>query len=124
MAGGSKALTTSREHTGDRATDAIQRARDEIARWINLCPFVRGRLISVALTAGTGKTVAHGLGTPAAFFIARQNYDGTGNVTAIVESSTSFQAGLDPNHQMNIVASVSCIVDLWFYPRASEAVPR
>lgn len=112
-----------REHTGDRAADAIQSDRDRIAKTLNAFPFARGKLISVDLTGGVGTTINHGLGTPAACYIVRPNYDGSGNVVRIAESGTAYQAALDLNNQLSIVADVSGLLDLWFYPRASKVIP-
>jgi hypothetical protein len=119
----SRRLVTGREFTGDPKIDRIQRRIDDIANVLLAVPFLQGTLISVRLSVGVAKTISHRLGKPAAFFVARPNYDGTGFVANVVESSTADQAKIDQYNELSIVADLDCIVDLWFYPRASAAVP-
>lgn len=119
---GPRVFSTRREHFADRAQGAEASDRADVARRLNDCPFLLGRLISVKLASGVAKTLRHGLGVPAAFFVIRANYDGTGTVANVTESSTAFQAKLDLTSQISIVASAACRVDLWVYPRASKPI--
>ncbi len=118
-----KKLAAFREHTGNRQVDAIQRAAKQTADRANACPFFAGVLRSVSLST-TPKRVDHGLGARATFMVVRTNYDGTGTARTVNEASAAAQAGLDLTKQLAVVASGNCTVDLWFYPVASEAVPR
>lgn len=107
----------------DRLDDQWQGQDRDTAGAINNVPFLdgRGRLISVRLAAGVGTLIRHGLGVPSTFFMVRPNYSGSGVVANVVESATSFQPTGDRlDTHLSIVASASCIVDLWFYPRASN----
>lgn len=113
---------TRREFFGNRAQDAQESGRSDIARTLNAIPFLKGRLISVKLAAATDLYLSHGLGAPAAFFVIRQNYDGTATAAIVVESASSVQAKLDQNRQIGVVASAACTVDLWVYPRASAQI--
>lgn len=103
----------------------MQRPAQQLGKKLGLCPFLEGRCISVKLVAGTAYTLVHGLGAPAAFFVIRQNYDGTGTQTRHpVESATSFQTELDQNNQLSIVCADSGTWDLWVYARASQPIPN
>jgi len=119
-----KPLTSPRQHTGSRTADAMQRATDRVARALDDLPFARGVLRSVRFDTAGVKVVDHGLGTRAAFLVARQNYDGTGVPAIVVEADASEQAQIDLTRQLAVAADTECTVDLWFYPVASEAVPR
>lgn len=120
----SSGLAVRRAQTGDRQDEAIQRASQDIVGLLRRLPFAAGRMISVTLTAGVAYTLNHGLGVPAAIFVARPNYDGTGTQTRLpVESATSFQSVLDQNNQLSIVCADAGTWDLWVYPRASKTIP-
>lgn len=129
---GPRKLGSRREHTGDRQLDAMQSASQEIERRVNVCPFLNGVLRSVRLVNESTATVNHGLGTRATFIVARTNYDGTDYYAAIGEDVS--QAGIDLSNQLNVFTRLvssgplgggeSVLVDLWFYPIASERVPR
>lgn len=116
-----RGLTTAREFFGERAQNAEAQRRSDMARALNEIPFLRGRMISVSLTGGLDKAVDHGLGVPATFIVARTNY-ANGLPANIVESDPSLQAELDPARQLYVLADINCIVDLWFYPRASKVI--
>lgn len=64
-----------REHTGTAAGERIQRQAQDVARTLSRCPFLIGRLKSVRLDANVPLVIDHGLGSPAAFIVARHNYD-------------------------------------------------
>ena len=64
-------LTSRIEHTGDRQLDAIQQERARVTRGVNGIPFARGRLLSLAFTAGVPLVVNHGLGEPVGFMVVR-----------------------------------------------------
>jgi hypothetical protein len=121
---GPRKLAIPREHTGRRDLDAIQRSAKKTAERVDEFPFMLGVLRSVSFTAATPKTVDHGLGTRATFILARTNYDGTGTAAKITESASTAQESLDLRSQLSVVADVNCVVDLWFYPIASEVTPR
>lgn len=112
-------IAVRRVQTGDRQDESIQRPSRDVVGALNAFPFVKGRLFSVTFAASTAKTISHGLGVPAACMIVRQNYDGTGNVPRLGESSTATQAKLDLNNQLSLVCDLACMLDLWFYPAAS-----
>lgn len=113
-----------REHTGNTQLDRVQAPAQNIIQLIGSVPFLAGgRLISVKLPHATPTTINHGLGSPAAFFVVRENYDGSGNTVDLAESATSAQTGLDLNNQLSIIASDACTVDLWVYPSASQIIP-
>jgi hypothetical protein len=99
-----------------------QRQAQMVSRQVNACPFVTGVMRSVTFVAATAKVVNHGLGSPAAFFVARHNYDSASAYPRIVESAPAIQAGIDTKNQMFIVADAACTVDLWFYPLASKTI--
>lgn len=119
---GPKQLARGIVHTSDRLLSDIQARVRDIISALRLLPFLRGRLISVSLTASVGTTINHKLGVPAAFFVIRHNYNGAGTTVKITESATSFQTPLDANNQLSVVADTNCLLDLWFYPRASVPV--
>ena len=123
MAAASK-IGRTRSHTGDRQIDAVQAAAQRSADVANGCPFLRGVLRSVAFAGGTQKAVDHGLGVPAACIVVRQNYNVFSMTASLAEALPAFQATLDVNTQLGLVTDLDCTLDLWFYPRASEAVAR
>jgi hypothetical protein len=121
---GPRPLTQVREHTGNRQLDGIQRDAKRTLQRVNSLPFANGVLRSVEFTAATPKTVDHGLGTRATFIVVRTNYDGTGTASTVTEASDAYQDAIDLLNQLAVVASATCLVDLWFYPIASEVSPR
>lgn len=117
-----KPFSTRTEQFPDRAQNDEARSRSELARLLNAVPFLRGRLISVTLTAGTPLTVNHGLSAKAAFMVARHNYNGVGTAASVAEAADVYQSGLNPKTQMAVISGATCRLDLWFYPAASKVV--
>jgi hypothetical protein len=122
-----RAVPPRREQTGDVATDRAQSQLSETGRAVNSvvedlrgCPFFPGVLVSVSLESLNAKTITHNLGAAAAFLIARGNYGPSFTPAVVTEASSS---DLDPRRQIRVIADIACIVDLWFYRRASARVP-
>ncbi len=117
-----KALPTRREYSADRATAASEQTRNDLTQALSQNPFLQGKLISVRLGVTTPKAITHGLGVPAAFIIARQNYNGSGIAAQVGLNGPTYQSVLDQRQQLSIYADIACDVDLWFYPLASKAI--
>ncbi len=110
------------EQTGSAALDRIQDNVRGLIGALRLVPFLfGGKLISIEFTGAGNKTVVHGLGRPAAFFVARYNYLPGSAGVMFAEGD---QTGLDTDSQLSVAASAACMVDLWMYPRASQPVPQ
>lgn len=118
-----RALPQRRQRVGDQVLEKVQDNTQDLTKTLGTCPFLMGRLVSVQLTGGTAKVVSHNLGTPAACFVIRMNYDAGGAVNAPVFAESFPQpASLDLTKQLSVVASATCTIDLWFYPRASKVL--
>lgn len=116
-----RALPQRREHIDDPQLARVDQAREDLSRAIAQCPFLRGRLVSVAFSGSGSKAVRHGLGVPAAFIVIRQNYlSNAGPVYA--ESDATAQALVNQKQYLAVQVDRACTVDLWFYPRASKTV--
>lgn len=74
------------EYTGTVVGERIQRQAQDAAGVLRRCPFVEGRMKSLRLEAGVPLVVDHGLGAPAAFIVARQNYDPKRDAVADAEA--------------------------------------
>ena len=122
MAAPPRVIPQRRDHVSDPALARVDQAREDLARVLTLCPFVRGKLVSVTFLATTPKSVTHGLGVPAGFIVVRNNYGGSGVATDIAENDATYQAAIDQRQQISLYSSVASTVDLWFYPRASKTI--
>ncbi len=116
-----KTLGKERTFTGDIGTDSIDQSRADLADVLRLCPFIRGRLVSVRFAAGVRKVVRHGLGVSAACIVVRPNYDGSGLPSRISEDADA-TTGVDTRQQIALLSDETCAVDLWFYPRPSRTI--
>lgn len=108
-----------REQTGSVQMDRIQGQRDDLSRYLNLLPFLRGRAVAVELAAATNKVVTHRLGTPAAFFVIRSYGQ---SATSLNEATSTFQANLDQTTQIGLYAAAAFTGVLWFYPRPNLTI--
>ncbi len=116
-----KSLPQSKTYSDDPKLAAVDQALDELTRTLAMCPFLRGRLVSVTFPAATRKVVRHGLGVAAACFVIRMNYDPAQNSPTFTEDDDQ-TTSCDSKQQIALIASAVCKVDLWVYPRASRDI--
>lgn len=106
-------LPTSREHTGDRPTDAIQARISRLEQRANGCPFLVGQSVkSITFAAGVDQVISHGLGFRPNGVLVLRDYGA--NVCTGVGEATS-QSGIDTTKQLRLRAPVACTVDLWVF---------
>ncbi len=116
-----KTLPQRREFLADPQLARVDQAREDLSRTIAMCPFLRGRLVSVTFAANTRKVVRHGLGVAAACLLIRQNYATAASKPALTEDADQ-TTNCDAKQQLAMQASTACSVDLWFYSRASVTI--
>jgi len=112
-------LPQRREYLKDPALARVDQAREDLARQLSACPFLRGRLISVSFASNTRTVVRHDLGVAAACMIIRQDYSDGVSYGRLVESDIR---DATPTKNLALVYEVGGTLDLWFYPRASKPV--
>lgn len=117
-----RALPQRRNFTEDPQVARVDQAREDLTRVLSACPFLRGRLISVTFSGGVRKLVRHGLGVAAACIVIRQDYNTAGGGPFYGSLLEYQNNGVDLTQNLGLIHDVSCVLDLWFYPRASKTI--
>lgn len=99
-----------REHTGDRATDSIQRARNDIAGVLNNAAFLRGVSTGpVALSTSGNTTINHKLGRQPVGWLMT-------DITALTGSATLYRVSWDATSiTFTMVGVGSCTATFWVF---------